>query len=54
VPGRAVELKLPATSEEIMKYLCESDESERPVRGKTESSIALGNAEANLNANAQF
>ena len=54
VPNRPVALKLPATSEEILWHLFECDETGSPVRGKKAASIALGNVEANLNANAQF
>jgi xanthine dehydrogenase large subunit len=54
VPGRRVNLDLPATSEAILRHICEYDGALGPVNGNPRTSIVRPSVEANVRATADF
>jgi xanthine dehydrogenase large subunit len=54
VPGRGVKLDLPATSEEILRHLCECEDVESTVNGNPRTSNVRSSVEANKRATAEF
>jgi xanthine dehydrogenase large subunit len=54
LPGRRLNLGVPATSEEILRHLCECDGVESSVKGNPRTSIVQPSMEANIRATADY